>query len=306
MQKVILHSTGEKIQAALKEALLTNKALSAEIETLSDRLSHLNEHQQKEVNHIFQKAEQLLDSCQQLQPQAETLLSKWAQAILPTDPFFPLSVELADFLKKNDLVAPTTDVPLNATRSAELPKMKAPESEASLKKIFLQIARKFHPDRAKNPEEEAAFHQIMLTANQAWNQKDWGSMLLLKESLESRYFTTIHEMEPPEDQLRAAQAFRKGLQQQLTQLFEQVSSIVRSQQTGSYKQEALALFNRMTEHSHRLTIIMEAVEEWFVDHRISADVLDQLMLAFGGNPSAPASHEANQELADYFMKEFLK
>lgn len=56
--------------------------------------------------------------------------------------------------------------------------VKPPEEEQrSIRKVFLKLSQKFHPDRAKNKKEEAQFHEMMQDINQAYQQNDIHTLL---------------------------------------------------------------------------------------------------------------------------------
>ena len=46
------------------------------------------------------------------------------------------------------------------------------ESEKRLKSLYRELAKKYHPDMARTPEDKERFHEIMAEINQAYNDKD--------------------------------------------------------------------------------------------------------------------------------------
>lgn len=64
--------------------------------------------------------------------------------------------------------------------------VKPPEEEQrNIRKIFLKLSQKFHPDRAKTKKEEASFHSLMQQINEAYQNNDIHTLL----ELERMYLT---------------------------------------------------------------------------------------------------------------------
>jgi hypothetical protein len=59
--------------------------------------------------------------------------------------------------------------------------VKPPETEQrNIRKVFLKLSQKFHPDLAKNKKEEEDFHKMMLQINEAYQQNDIHTLLELE------------------------------------------------------------------------------------------------------------------------------
>lgn len=59
--------------------------------------------------------------------------------------------------------------------------VKPPEKEQrDIRKIFLKLSQKFHPDLAKNKKEEAEFHKMMQQINDAYQRNDIHTLLQLQ------------------------------------------------------------------------------------------------------------------------------
>ena len=85
------------------------------------------------------------------------------------------------------------------------------ESEKRLKSLYRELAKKFHPDMARTPEEKERFHKIMAEINQAYNDKDLKKMeelakrlkaperVLIKETLEEEFERLLRESKKLDD-----------------------------------------------------------------------------------------------------------
>ena len=83
-------------------------------------------------------------------------------------------------------------------RVKEKPKLDE-ESEKRLKSLYRELAKKYHPDMARTPEDKEKFHKIMAEINQAYNDRDLKKMeelairlkypekIFVKESLEEEF-----------------------------------------------------------------------------------------------------------------------
>ena len=81
------------------------------------------------------------------------------------------------------------------------------ESEKKLKSLYRELAKKYHPDMARTPEDKEKFHKIMAEINQAYNDRDLEKMeelairlkypekVFVKESLEEEFERLLRESE---------------------------------------------------------------------------------------------------------------
>ncbi len=70
------------------------------------------------------------------------------------------------------------------------------ESEKKLKSLYRELAKKYHPDMARTPEEKERYNKIMAEINQAYNDKDFGKMEELAMRLkipEETFAETVEE-----------------------------------------------------------------------------------------------------------------
>ena len=91
-------------------------------------------------------------------------------------------------------------------RVKEKPKLDE-ESEKRLKSLYRELAKKYHPDMARTPEDKEKFHKIMAEINQAYNDRDLKKMeelairlkypekIFVKESLEEEFERLLRESE---------------------------------------------------------------------------------------------------------------
>lgn len=81
------------------------------------------------------------------------------------------------------------------------------ESEKRLKSLYRELAKKYHPDMARTPEEKERFHKIMAEINEAYNNKDLQKLeelamklkapekVFFKETLEEEFERSLKESE---------------------------------------------------------------------------------------------------------------
>jgi hypothetical protein len=55
------------------------------------------------------------------------------------------------------------------------------ERKREIRKIYVELAQRFHPDRAKSTKEKAQFHQLMQELNAAYERSDLATLLALKK-----------------------------------------------------------------------------------------------------------------------------
>ena len=91
-------------------------------------------------------------------------------------------------------------------RVKEKPKLDE-ESEKRLKSLYRELAKKYHPDMARTPEDKEKFHKIMAEINQAYNDRDLKKMeelavrlkypekIFVRESLEEEFERLLRESE---------------------------------------------------------------------------------------------------------------
>ena len=52
-----------------------------------------------------------------------------------------------------------------------------PQKEEKIKKIFWDLVKKYHPDRAPTEEKKKEYHEIMAKINEAYRKKDIDTLL---------------------------------------------------------------------------------------------------------------------------------
>lgn len=310
MGNLQLHPESEEDRKRLEQLLKANRQLSGQIEELGNRLGKLQEKQQQEVNQLYRHADDLLEKCKRIQPSLKNACAGWLKSISSGSPVYRLAAELFSFLEENAFPQEAPYEPFRSEKekpasSSEKPTKKHPSS-AELKQIYLRIARQFHPDKATSAEEAERFHQIMQTANLAFQSGDWNALLQLQEELENHFPDLIGSEKSLIERLETAEKQQKGLQFQTKQLFEEIGQAIRSQQTGGYKREVMELIARVESHHHKLLMTQATISEWLEEKAISEDTLEQLNLAFGGSSDDTVGDAVNKELAEEFLKEMIR
>jgi hypothetical protein len=108
------------------------------------------------------------------------------------------------------------------------------ESEKKLKSLYRELAKKYHPDMARTPEDKEKFHKIMAEINEAYNNKD---LQKLKElAMELRTPEKVSFRETLEEELERLQKESKKLDEIISRLEDELAAI-RNSDTLKFKEK---------------------------------------------------------------------
>lgn len=106
------------------------------------------------------------------------------------------------------------------------------ESEKRLKSLYRELAKKYHPDMARTPEEKERFHKIMAEINEAYNNKDLQKLEELAMKL--RTPEKVFFGETLEEELERLQKENKKLDEIISRLEDELATI-KSSDTYKFK-----------------------------------------------------------------------
>lgn len=159
------------------------------------------------------------------------------------------------------------------------------EEKKDIRKIFLNLSKKFHPDKAKNEQELKEFHQMMQTINDAYQQNDIQLLLEMERLylMEDVDFTgkaitidvlqqTIDRLQRNldfiENQISRTSAELKSLRK--SELGQMLTSINRAEKQG----EGISAMEAELKHSiHMLTQMRDGMKDSLELGEISPSLL---------------------------------
>lgn len=119
--------------------------------------------------------------------------------------------------------------------------------QREIRKVYVQLATRFHPDKAKSKREKERFHQLMQELNTAYEQHDLAKLLQMRDEYQDEKTLMEHGMtqeNPQVDVVESAIArIQKELQLlnvQLKRLKKEIKAIRASDMGGLHKAEKQA------------------------------------------------------------------
>ena len=190
-------------------------------------------------------------------------------------------------------------------------KPEIPEADRKqLRKIFVQLANRFHPDKAKTPEEQDLFHKIMQELNTVYEQGDIDRILQIQEQYKE--YETGKEVDPLENsgafdflqaQIGKLQAEVELLIAQVDRLKAEATELRKSElmQVQREQQKYFKMSGTNARESHerqqdfieRMTSLREGLKEYIESGRMSGNV-EQFLIEIEA--------ESKRSVMDYFFE----
>ncbi len=166
--------------------------------------------------HCRLKLDDLVDSLQELTVEKQSLLTRlellrqaesYGVAYDEDEPFWQSEAFLADEEIEEELLLPTD----------------TPRDKAAEKRLYRELARRFHPDMAETAVEQAYMTSIMAAVNNAYEKNDTQALYDLAGELDPSELRDLHAIEAVESRklreyILKAQRLRRKADQRLTLL----------------------------------------------------------------------------------------
>lgn len=206
-----MHDQLSRLRTVLAQA--QHELIEAEAE-LADRLAEINAFEfefEARVGHLIDQLDGLETEIRRYQERIETIRNReiFGQAHIPVDQQYHR----------------TWDAP---PRSAPTPPPRPPDpaSEAEIKRLFRQLARRFHPDLARDEADRVRRTEKMVAINDAYAARSLAEMIALAKEPDTFIDTGRHRSGQTEAQLMGVlQTELEGCQRRLKEIKKELRNL---------------------------------------------------------------------------------
>lgn len=155
----------------------------------------------------------------------------------------------------------------------------AEQEKKEIRKIFLRLASKFHPDKAKNKREQNKFHRLMQKINEAYERKDLATLIDISNKYDNGKEINWDEIDEEglivdmlDIEIDKFKVELDLMRNQLHRVKTELKSIRTSEIGQAYKQDKNAhkhgamntddLLNALEQQRHLMTQIRESLKEY--------------------------------------------
>lgn len=120
------------------------------------------------------------------------------------------------------------------------------KDQQDIRKVFIRLASRFHPDKAATPEEADEFHRIMQRINEAYSRGDFAELLEIEAFYKENEVTVIPQFDQESETLKFLEKEIEQKQRELELLEDQLkrSKLELKQTKGSEMGKMVKRYNR--------------------------------------------------------------